>query len=144
MRRNVQGWVVTAYGIARAHGYAGTEREFRISLLGTDGIYCMPMVLVTDAAEADVPEQYEAYMAPSAASYAYETEKNDFLAADRETKVPDGLDVTGHTVKLACGGTGYGTGAELPNADDVLPAVTAADNGKILKVVNGAWTAAEA
>ncbi len=36
-------------------------------------------------------------------------------------------------IKNALGGEGAG-----------LPTVTAADNGKILKVVNGAWAAAEA
>lgn len=144
MRRNVQGWVVSAYGIARAHGYAGTEREFRLSLLGRDGIFCMPMVLVTDADEADVPAGYEAYMAPSDERYAYATEKNAFLAADKKTEVPDGLDVDGRTLRLSCGGVPFGQEALLPGPGDVLPPVKPEDDGKVLKVVNGAWTASEA
>lgn len=132
-------WIVSVYGIAVAHGYQGTEREFALSLLGRNGIEMLPMLLVTDEAEADISEKYEAIMRPSSQEYAYETEKNEFLAADQETKIPDGLDVDGRTVRLTCAGEAFGKSAQLPAAS--LPAVTAADEGKILKVVSGAWAA---
>lgn len=135
-------WIVSAYGIAVKHGFRGTEREYAISLLGRDGIEMLPMLLVTDEAEADISEEYEAIMRPSSQEYAYETEKNDFLAADQSTKVPDGLTVNGRVVRLTCGGTAFGKSAQLPASS--LPAVTAADNGKILKVVSGAWAAGSA
>ena len=133
-------WVVTAYGIAVKNGYRGTEREFRMTLSGTDGMYCLPMLLVTTADEGDIPEDYEAIMRPSADEYAYTTEENEFRYADEDVPVPDGLDLTGRVLKLTCEGAAFGTGAELPETD--LPAVSAADNGKILKVVGGAWTKA--
>ena len=133
-------WAVTAYGIAVKNGYRGTEREFRMTLTGTDGIHELPMLLVTEADEEDVPEEYEAIMHPSSSEYAYETDRNEFRAADEAVPIPDGLDLTGRILKLTCGGEPLGRGAELPTTD--LPAVTAADNGKIMTVVGGAWAAA--
>jgi len=134
-------WDVSAYGIAVKHGFRGTEREFALSLLGEDGINCLPMLLVTEEPEEEISPAYEAIMRPSAASYAYYTAKNDFLAADHVVLVPDGLYVSGRTVRLACAGEAFGTAAELPNAENVLPEVSGSDNGKVLKVVSGDWAA---
>ena len=140
MEQRLGGWVVSAYGIARKHGYTGTEREFRLSLLGKDGIECLPMILVTEEAEADIPEDRDLYMRPSSDEYAYYTEKNEFRAADEDVFVPDGLDLDGDVLSLTCEGETVGEGIEVP----VLPAVSASDNGKILKVVSGAWAAGTA
>ena len=49
--------------------------------------------------------------------------------------------------KMVAGSTmtsSYSSGALTLNVKTALPAVTASDNGKILKVVNGAWAVAEA
>ena len=140
MKQTIGGWVVSAYGIARKHGYTGTEREFRMSLLGTDGIYCLPMILVTEEEEADIPEDRNLTMRPSSDAYAYETERNEFRAADEDVCVPDGLDLDGDELCLTCEGDTMGEGIEVP----ALPAVSASDNGKILKVVSGAWAAGTA
>ena len=133
-------WAVTAYGIAVKNGYRGTEREFRMTLSGTDGMYCLPMLLVTTEDEDDISDDYEAIMRPSADEYAYTTEKNEFRTADENVQVPDGLDWTDGVLSLTCGGTAFGTEAALTGT--VPPAVTQDDDGKILKVVRGAWTAA--
>ena len=132
-------WAVSAYQIAVKHGFRGTEREFRMALVGEDGIYSLPMVLVTDADENEVPDDYEAYMRPSSEEYAYYTTHNEFRMADEEVPVPDGLELNGRELKLTCAGTPFGNGAVLPETD--LPAVSAADNGKVMKVVSGAWAA---
>lgn len=134
-------WIVSAYGIARKHGFRGTERDFALALRGRDGIDMLPMLLVTEEDEEDISPDYEAIMRPSDQTYAYHTEHNDFLAADRAVLVPDGLTLSGRVVRLACAGEAFGTAIELPGAEAVLPAVTAADNGKVLKVVSGAWAA---
>lgn len=132
-------WVVSAYRIAVKHGFRGTEHEFRMSLLGEDGIYQLPMLLVTDAPEDEIPEGYEAIMRPSSDAYAYYTRKNEFRAADEEIPVPDGLNLTGRVLKLACAGAPFGAGVTLPETE--LPAVTGSDNGKVMKVVSGEWGA---
>lgn len=134
-------WIVTAYGIAVKHGYQGTEREYALSLLGRDGIDLLPMLLVTNEDEAEISEDYEAIMRPSPSQYAYHTDKNDFLAADLAVKIPDGLAVTNGTLRLVCEGTAYGEGVPLPEPAEDLPEVTSADNGKVLKVISGAWAA---
>lgn len=128
-------WAVSAYGIAVKHGYCGTEREFMLSLLGRDGIECLPMILVTDADEEDIPPERDMIMRPSSDDYAYYTEKNEFRAADKDVFVPDGLALDGDELCLTCEGETLGEAAKVP----VLPSVSAADNGKILKVVGGAW-----
>ena len=133
------GWIVSAYGIAVKHGFRGTEREFRMSLTGRDGIDLLPMLLVTDENEPEVPEDYETIMKPSSDAYAYYTEKNEFRAADEAVKVPDGLNLTERILKLSCAGIPFGTGAVLPETE--LPAVSALDNGKVMKVITGAWAA---
>lgn len=133
-------WVVSAYQIAVRHGYTGTEREFRLSLLGADGVDNLPMLLVTDEDEETISEDYEAIMRPSSSEYAYYTEKNEFRSADEDILVPDGLRLMGRVLTLTCEGDAMGTPTELPTTD--LPAVTTADNGKVMKVVAGAWTAA--
>ena len=130
-------WAVSAYGIAVRHGFLGTEREFMISLLGRPGAECLPMILVTAEDEEDVPEDRDLIMRPSSDAYAYETERNEFRAADRDVYVPDGFSLDGDELMLACGGEAFGEGVELPSAD--LPEVSAADNGKALKVVSGEW-----
>lgn len=132
-------WIVTAYGIAVKHGYRGTEREYALSLLGRDGIDLLPMLLVTEEAEADIPEDYEAIMRPSSDEYAYTTAKNEFRYADQIVKIPDGFSLSGRVLKLAAAGEAFGNGTTLPEAE--LPAVTAADNGKVMKVISGAWAA---
>ena len=133
-------WAVSAYGIAVKHGYCGTEREFMLSLLGRPGVECLPMILVTNEAEEDVPPERDLIMRPSSDAYAYYTEKNEFRAADKEVYVPDGFSLDGDELQLACQGVPFGRGVVLPSAD--LPEVTAADNGKVMKVVAGAWAAA--
>ena len=132
-------WIVSAYQIAVKHGFRGTEREYRISLLGRDGIDMLPMLLVTEEQESEIPGDYEAIMRPSSDEYAYYTDKNEFRMADEVVLVPDGLNLTGQVLKLTCEGEPFGTGATLPETD--LPAVTAADNGKVMKVISGAWAA---
>lgn len=132
-------WIVTAYGMAVKHGYTGTEREYALSLLGRDGIDLLPMLLVTEEEEADIPEDYEAIMRPSSDAYAYTTAKNEFRAADEIVKIPDGLELVGQILKLTAGGEAFGNGAELPEPD--LPEVSSADNGKVMKVISGAWAA---
>ena len=134
-------WAVSAYQIAVKHGFRGTERDFRLALCGAPGYTQLPMVLVTEEPEEDISPAYEAVMRPSSSDYAYHTEKNDFLAADQAVPVPDGLWTSGQTVRLACAGEAFGTAVELPDPEDVLPSVTAADNGKVLKVASGAWAA---
>lgn len=131
-------WVVSAYGIAVQHGYQGTEREFRMSLVGRDGIDSLPMLLVTTEDEDEIPDDYEAIMRPSADAYAYFTAHNEFRAADEDVLVPDGLQLGGQALSLTCEGVPFGTVTELPAAD--LPTVSASDNGKVMKVVSGAWT----
>lgn len=138
------GWVVSAYRIALEHGFAGTEREFRLALLGQDWTDDGMQLLVTDEDEDAIPEKTEIYMRPSPASCAYEVGGNTFLAADEGIPIPDGLDVTGRVVRLSCGGEAFGEGVTLPEASPALPAVTSADNGKILKVVSGKWAAGTA
>ena len=133
-------WAVSAYRIAVQHGFTGTEREFRTALTGRDGIDCLPMLLVTAEDEDEIPEEYEAIMRPSPGEYVYRTDRNEFRYADEAVKVPDGLNLTGRTLKLVCGGTVFGNGVTLPAAN--LPSVSASDNGKVLKVVSGAWAAA--
>lgn len=133
-------WIVSAYRMAVAHGYTGTEREYRISLMGRDGIECLPMLLVTDEPEEEIPPEYEAIMRPSSDAYAYYTERNEFRAADKEVEIPDGLRLTGALLTLTVEGVNMGEAAVLPSPD--IPAVTAADNGKVIKVVSGAWAAA--
>ena len=132
-------WAVSAYGIAVKHGYLGTEKEFALSLLGRNGIDMQPMILVSEESEEDVPDDCVLLMRPSSGRYAYYTAKNEFRAADLSVTVPDGLALTGRTLNLTCGGEGFGTGTELPETD--LPEVTASDNGKVMKVVAGAWAA---
>lgn len=49
--------------------------------------------------------------------------------------------------KMVAGSTmtsSYSSGALTLNVKNALPAVTASDNGKVLKVVNGAWAVTEA
>lgn len=133
-------WVVSAYQIAVRHGFEGTEREFRISLMGRDGIEMLPMLLVTTEDEDEISDDYEAYMRPSDERYSYYTAENEFRMADEEVLVPDGLQLTGRTLSLTCEGETFGNPATLPATD--LPAVTASDNGKVIKVVSGAWAAA--
>ncbi len=133
-------WAVSAYQIAVKHGFRGTEREFRLSLCGEDGIDMLPMLLVTNEDEADVSPDYEAIMRPSSDAYAYYTTKNEFRGADHDVYVPDGLRIYGRVLGLTCEGSPIGSGVTLPKAE--LPAVTAADNGKVMKVVSGAWAAA--
>jgi hypothetical protein len=134
-------WFVSAYGIARKHGYTGTEREFREALRGKDGTDEQPMVLVTEEPEAEIGEEWQAYMRPSGDEYVYYTEHNEFRMADRLVSIPDGLAAIGQTLRLTCEGEAYGTEAQLPPLPDVLANVTSADNGKILVVRNGEWTA---
>ena len=133
-------WVVSAYQIALKHGFEGTEREFRISLCGRDGIDMLPMLLVTDAEEDEIPPDYETYMRPSSDAYAYYTERNEFRAADEALYVPDGLGLNGRLLTLTCEGEVFGDSAELPETE--LPDVTGSDNGKVMKVVSGEWAAA--
>lgn len=147
MRMNLPGakrefppWVISAYHIALKNGFRGTEREFRFLLDGDDGIDQMPMILVTNTDEAEVPGNYELIMRPSPAEYAYNTERNDFLAADEEIMVPDGLSSSGQVLQLMCEGEACGEPVVLPSAD--LPQVTASDDGKVMKVVSGSWAAA--
>ena len=111
-----------------------------LSLLGRPGVECLPMILVTNEAEEDVPPERDLIMRPSSDEYAYYTEKNEFRAADKEVYVPDGFSLDGDELQLACQGVPFGRGVVLPSAD--LPEVTAADNGKVMKVVAGAWAAA--
>lgn len=130
-------WIVSAYGIAVKHGYEGTEREFALSLLGRDGVDLLPMLLVTENPEDEIPEDYEAIMRPSGDAYAYHTEKNEFRMADQIIRIPDGFSLSGRVLKLAAAGEAFGNGAVLPEVD--LPDVSAADNGKVMKVISGAW-----
>lgn len=136
-RRAFPPWVISAYHIALKNGFRGTEREFRLLLEGEDGIYQMPMILVTEADETEVPGNYEMIMHPSPEEYAYSTERNDFLAADEEVMVPDGMTINGNVLQLTCDDDPVGQPVTLPAAD--LPDVTADDNGKILKVISGEW-----
>ena len=109
-----------------------------LSLLGRPGIECLPMILVTEEEEEDIPEDRDMLIRPSSDDYAYYTERNEFRAADKEVYVPDGLALDGNELGLTCEGEALGEGTEVP----VLPSVSAADNGKILKVADGAWRAA--
>ena len=130
-------WIVSAYGIAVKHGYEGTEREFALSLLGRDGVDLLPMLLVTEDPEGEIHEDYEAIMRPSSDEYAYSTAKNEFRYADEIVRIPDGFSLVGRVLKLTAGGEAFGAGTELPEAQ--LPEVSSADNGKIMKVISGAW-----
>ena len=130
-------WVLSAYGIARRHGFSGTERDFWLEMRGEDGEYGSPSLLVTEAEEEDVTA--ELCMRPSSDDYAYATDKNEFRAADREILIPDGLEVSSDGIRLTCEGEPVGGTCPLPEAS--LPAVTAEDEGKILTVVSGAWAA---
>lgn len=132
-------WAVSAYQIALKHGFRGTEREFRMALLGQDGIEMLPMLLVTEMPEDEIPDAYEAFMRPSPEGYAYYTTHNEFREADEDVPVPDGLSLSGRTLKLSCAGVPFGSGTVLPAAE--LPQVSAADNGKVMKVVSGEWAA---
>jgi len=133
-------WVLSAYAIAVKHGYAGTEREFRLALLGADGEEMRPAIYVTDLDEEEIPAEEEMAMRSSDDSHAYSTDKNEFRSADEILQVPDGLTVSGRVLRLTCEGEAMGTACTLPDAE--LPAVSAEDNGKIMKVVSGSWAAA--
>ena len=146
MMRNLPGmnpafppWLLSAYGIAVRHGFAGTERDFWLALRGEDGEYASPALLVTEEAEEEIDG--ELYMRPSSDEYAYETGRNEFRAADREIKVPDGLSVSGAWLRLKAAGVPFGAACILPEA--ALPAVTDEDDGKIMTVDSGAWAPEE-
>ena len=76
----------------------------------------------------------------------------DEVAAILETKAAGGTDISlgltsaavGQTIKVkAIDESGKPTAWEAADMANSLPTVTASDNGKFLRVVNGAWAAAE-
>ncbi len=117
------GAYLSAYAVAVKHGYRGTEEEWLASLKGADG---SSGVWISDDLE-DWPE-------PDRHLWIIrEDEPGDELV------IPDGLKYENGTLSLMDGTEPVGDPIPLQIG---LPAVTAADNGDFLCVVNGAWAKA--
>ena len=129
----------TAYGIAVKHGFQGTEAEWLESLKGGGGSGAgLPPVSPSD--NGDVLTVVGGAWAKAAAPkgiYSIVLTSGNHAPGTYDTYTityTDGTTSTFQVYNGANGGSGGGSD---------LPAVTAADNGKFLRVVNGAWAAAE-
>lgn len=119
------GAYLSAYAVAVKHGYRGSEEDWLRSLHGADG---SSGVWISDDL-SDWPEE----------------DRHLWLIRnggeeDEDIVIPDGLDYTDGQIRLMDGSEPVGDPLALTVG---LPAVTTADNGTLLGVVNGTWAKME-
>ena len=111
---------LSAYAVAVKHGYRGTEEEWLDSLKGADG---SSGVWISDTLD-DWPE-------PDRHLWIIRDDE-----PDEDIVIPDGPEYADGELSLMDGSAPVGDPIPLQIG---LPAVTAADNGDFLCVVNGVW-----
>ena len=114
------GAYLSAYAVAVKHGYRGTEEEWLDSLKGADG---SSGVWISDTLN-DWPE-------PDRHLWIIRDD-----SPEEDIVIPDGLEYADGELSLMDGSAPVGDPIPLQIG---LPAVTAADNGDFLCVVNGVW-----
>lgn len=117
------GAYLSDYALAVKHGYRGTEEDWLASLHGDDG---SSGVWISDTL-TDWPD-------PDRHLWIIRADETgeDFI-------VPDGLQYANGELSLMDGSVPVGTAIPIQVG---LPAVSAADNGAVLRVVNGVWAKA--
>jgi len=111
---------VSAYEIAVGRGFIGTEEDWLQSLRGADGA---PAAWISENLD-DWPEEDRRLWVNR------EDEEGDTF------RVPDGFIYSAGSLALADGETQIGDAVTIQIG---LPVLTAADDGAVLGVVNGAW-----
>lgn len=117
------GAYLSAYAVAVKHGFRGTEEDWLASLRGADG---SSGVWISDDI-TDWPE-------PDRHLWIIRADEDG-----EEVTIPDGLAYANGALRLMDGSEPVGDPVGIQVG---LPAVTAADNGKVLQVVGGVWTVA--
>lgn len=144
----------SAYAIAVKSGFAGTEEEWLESLIGPRGYQGWGVSAVNVSADGSLiftiknpetgetrvlePIQIETLNALDSIS----TAKDEAVNAVEDTKTA-GLQAVEDAQTNAVQSVQDTGAAEVEKINDILPVPTEADNGKVLTVVDGKWTALE-
>ena len=132
----------SAYEVAVENGFSGTETEWLASLKGATGAPGADGKDGTDGKTPYVGDNGNWYIGADDTGKPSRGEKGD----KGDTDISLGLTsaAVGQTIKVkAIDESGKPTAWEAADMANSLPTVTASDNGKFLRVVNGAWSAAE-
>ena len=115
------GAYLSAYAVAVKHGFYGSEEDWLRSLHGADG--SSGVWISDDLSEWPEPDRHLWIL-------------RDGGEEDEDIIVPDGISYADGEIRLMDGSALVGDPVEIPV---ILPDVTEADNGAVMKVVNGRW-----
>ena len=126
----------SAYTAAQEGGYTGAEAEFNAALASTPGHIADSDIHVTNEEKTAWSAKQDTLTGTEGQAVIFDADGKAAAADTTETEL---MGIPAGVLK----GTSSGISAAEAGKDYMGPvAVTAADNGKFLRVVNGAWAAA--
>ena len=126
----------SAYTAAQEGGYTGAEAEFNAALASTPGHIADSDIHVTNEEKTAWSAKQDTLTGTEGQAVVFGADGKAAAADTTETEL---MGIPAGVLK----GTSSGISAAEAGKDYMGPvAVTAADNGKFLRVVNGAWAAA--
>ena len=126
----------SAYTAAQEGGYTGAEAEFNAALANTPGHIADSDIHVTNEEKTAWSAKQDTLIGTEGQAVVFNADGKAAAADTTETEL---MGIPAGILK----GTSSGISAAEAGKDYMAPVtVTAADNGKFLRVVNGAWAAA--